>query len=110
MAEVNGRIVVGLGSNGSEPVRIRHIGEFGVTVSKDSWGVGIGTELIGALIDWAKNTGLIRKINLRVHQDNVRAISREYYYDGEFYDNEFMGLAICFNLIFIRVFQIRATF
>jgi RimJ/RimL family protein N-acetyltransferase len=64
--------------------------------------------LIEALIDWAKNTGLIRKINLWVHQDNVQAIklykklgfkeegriSREYYHDGQFYDNVFMGLAI----------------
>lgn len=54
MAEVNGRIVGGLGFNGGERVRIRHTGEFGVTVSKDSWGVGIGTKLIEALIDWAK--------------------------------------------------------
>ena len=42
-------------------------------IGSQALGVGIGTKLIGALIDLAKNTGLIRKINLRVHQDNVRA-------------------------------------
>jgi RimJ/RimL family protein N-acetyltransferase len=78
--------------------RVRHTGEFGVSVSKKSWGLGIGTLLTEALLNWAKGSETVRKINLRVRSDNDRAIAvykklgfveegkitREYYIDGEF--------------------------
>ena len=55
-----------------------------------------------------QGTGVIRKINLRVHVNNLRAIklyerfgfkvegriTREYSVDGQFYDNLAMGLHI----------------
>lgn len=88
--------------------RVRHTGEFGVTVSKKNWGLGIGTLMTEALLNWAKGSTVIRKINLRVRSDNDRAIAvykklgfveegkitREFYIDGEFFDNFLFGKTI----------------
>ncbi len=75
---------------------------------KEYWDLGIGRELVRTLIEWAKSTGVIRKVNLRVRPDNARAlklykrfgfveqgrISREYFNSSRFYDNLIMGLEI----------------
>ncbi len=61
-------------TGGSRP-RIKHAGEFGITVLKEHWGKGVGSELISYLIRWAKETKIVRKINLRVRSDNQNAIS-----------------------------------
>lgn len=92
---------------GSRP-RIRHSGEFGITVLKEYWGMGIGKELLSYLIAWAKETQIIRKINLRVRNDNHNAIglykkmgfaaegiiTREFFINGEFYSSIHMGIEI----------------
>lgn len=94
-------------SSGSRP-RIVHTGEFGVSVLKEYWGNGIGTELISYLINWSKKSGLIRKINLIVRDDNFSAIhvykklgfneegviTRNLQINGRFYDALFMGYSI----------------
>ena len=54
--------------------RLRHSGEFGMSVRKRFWGLGVGSLMVDTLIDWAKGTDIIRKINLRVRTDNRRAI------------------------------------
>jgi RimJ/RimL family protein N-acetyltransferase len=78
-----------------------------VSVLKDYWGMGIGEELIRYLINWSRDSG-IRKINLRVRQDNLKAISlykklgfteegivkRDSLIGGKFYDSLLMGLLI----------------
>jgi len=55
--------------------RVRHIGEAGISVSKKNWGIGIGTLMMNALLDWAKKSKVIRKVKLRVRSDNNRAIA-----------------------------------
>lgn len=60
-------------SNGPKE-RISHTGDFGMSVEKSVRSLGIGTLLLKALIDWAKATDKIEKINLRVHSDNNIAI------------------------------------
>lgn len=108
VAEINGKIVGNLTFSGGNRKRIAHVGEFGISVLKEYWGIGIGQELIKYLIDWSKNSGVIRKINLRVRSDNTRAIMlykkmgfeeegirrRDFLLDGEFYDAICMGLLI----------------
>jgi RimJ/RimL family protein N-acetyltransferase len=83
-------------------------GEFGVSILKEYWGNGIGTELIKYLIEWSKQSGLIRKINLIVRDDNFSAIhvykklgftqegiiSRNLQINGKFYDALFMGYTV----------------
>lgn len=80
----------------------------GITVRKPYWGLGIGKLLLKYLIDWAKGTGIIRKINLRVRSDNEKAIKlyekynfkkegtllRDFCINEKFYDSICMGLLI----------------
>lgn len=108
IAEINGIIVGTLGFTGGEQSRIRHRGEFGVSVLKEYWGLGIGAKLVETLIEWAKSSGVIKKINLIVRSDDTRAIelykhlgfcqegliSREHLIGGRFYDSLFMGLQL----------------
>ena len=102
------KIVGGLTFRGSNRARIRHSGEFGITVLKEFWGLGIGTQLVLFLIKWAKASNIIRKINLRVRSDNARAvelysrlgfveegvITREFFIGTQFYDAIHMGMEI----------------
>ncbi len=108
IAEDNGKIVGNLTFIGGKRPRIAHVGEFGVSVIKDYWGNGLGTELINYLIEWSKETNIIRKINLRVRTENNPAINlykkmgflvegkitREMIIEGKFVDTLHMGLEI----------------
>ncbi len=107
-ALLNGQLVGHLEFTGGWRPRTRHAGEFGITVLKEYWGKGIGSELLRCMITWARETGVIRKINLKVRSDNRRAIrlyekfgftavgtiTREFFMDGEFYDCLQMGMEI----------------
>jgi len=108
VAEMDGKIIGNLNFQAGQRKRIAHTGEFGVSVLKEYWGNGIGKELIKYLIEWSKNSGLIRKINLRVRTDNTIAIKlykkfgfleegiikRDFLIDNKFYDSLSMGLLI----------------
>ena len=108
VAEVDNEIVGTLTFSASSSHRTRHIGEFGMSVKKAYWGLGIGSNLLAYLIDWARETGVIRKINLKVREDNVRArtlyekfgfktegiITRYFYIEGKFYNVIEMGLEV----------------
>jgi RimJ/RimL family protein N-acetyltransferase len=59
-------------SNGPRK-RIAHTGQFGMSVSKNFRGQGIGTLLLQALIEWATAHDQIEKINLSVHATNLAA-------------------------------------
>lgn len=107
-AFIDGTLVGQLAFTGGTRPRIRHVGEFGITVLKEHWGKGVGSELINYLIAWAKETQIIKKINLRVRSDNQSAIglyrkfgfvsagtiSREFFINGKFYDSIHMGMEI----------------
>ncbi len=88
--------------------RMRHTGEIGMSVLKKYWRHGIGEAMMRALIDWAIDTGIIRKMNLAVATYNSAGIAlykktgfriegtvtREMMIDGEFVDTHHMGLEI----------------
>lgn len=108
VAEFENKIIGNLTFSAGKRPRISHSGEFGVGVIKEYWGQGIGTELINCLIEWSKNSGIIRKLNLRVRNDNYKAIhlykklgfceegivTRDFLIKGIFYDSILMGLKI----------------
>ena len=107
-AIVDGKIVGNLNFRSSDRPRIRHTGEFGITVLKEFWGLGIGSHLVLYLIKWAEVSNIIRKINLGVRSDNRRAIElysrlgfveegviiREFLIGNQFYDAMYMGIEI----------------
>lgn len=108
IAECNGQIVGSLTFSGGNRPRLRHIGEFGISVARAGQGFGIGRKLIELLIDWAERGGVVRKINLLVRSDNTRAIAlyesfgfviegrirREIIVGGEFFDSFIMGRVV----------------
>lgn len=69
------RIVGLLDFVGGTWARIRHTGEFGISVLEEYWGSGIGSALLEELLEWARKGGVIRKIRLRVVASNERAIA-----------------------------------
>ena len=85
--------------------RVRHVGEFGMSVRKDCWGQGVGSRLLDTLLEWAQGTGIVTKINLRVRSDNARAVAlyerkgfaregvltREVFVGGRYHDLLAMG-------------------
>lgn len=105
---VDDAIVGVLNFNGGPRPRTRHTGEFGISVRKPYWGLGIGSLMLDTLLSWARDTGIVTKINLRVRTDNDRAIrlyehrgfvregtiSREILLDGRYYDHYWMGLEL----------------
>ncbi|MDO9182594.1 MAG: GNAT family N-acetyltransferase [Bacteriovorax sp.] len=74
VAILNNEIVGLIDFSNGENERISHTGDFGMSVDTSVRSLGIGTHLLQALIDWAKSTKKIEKINLRVHSDNEIAI------------------------------------
>lgn len=75
VAEIDNKIIGQLDFSNGHRKRNAHTGEFGMGVHKDFRELGIGSLLIGALVDWAKNNPKIEKVNLSVHKTNERAIS-----------------------------------
>jgi RimJ/RimL family protein N-acetyltransferase len=88
--------------------RVRHVGEFGMSVRKNHWGLGIGSALLDSFIGWAREHEEITKIALRVRIDNERAIRlytrkgfvregtarRDLRIDGMHFDHDLMGLFV----------------
>lgn len=73
-AIVDGKIVgtAGIGAYGSK-YKVKHRADFGISILKDYWGMGVGTRLTEACIDCAKQAGF-EQIELQVVADNERAI------------------------------------
>jgi RimJ/RimL family protein N-acetyltransferase len=108
IAEIAGEIAGTLSFNAGKRPRLQHAGEFGMTVLRRYWNLGIGSRMLAYFLDWARQTGTIRKINLRVRVDNLPAIhlyekygfvqegrlTREFYLHGQFVDAYIMGLQL----------------
>ncbi len=108
VAEIDSKIIGAASFAGGSRPRLKHVGEFGVSVSKAYWGNGIGTALVQRILDWSKETSIIRKVDLLVRADNISAIhvykklgfviegiqSRSLCIDGTFYDSILMGYKV----------------
>lgn len=54
--------------------KIKHRAEFGISVAKEFWGLGIGQALMAACIECARTAGYIQ-LELNVVAENTRALS-----------------------------------
>ncbi len=105
VAEVEGEIVGFTRLEGSKLSRFRHKAEFGICISKEYRGHGIGKVLLENILMWADTVG-IEKISLTVVQINTKAIKlyKKYGFveegllikdrihkDGNYYNTVIMG-------------------
>ena len=86
--------------------RIAHQGDLGMSVLKEFWGLGVGTCLMEALIQFAEDTNKIEILHLQVRTDNTHAIalykkmgfeeigvySKYTKIDGQYFDDILMNL------------------
>jgi RimJ/RimL family protein N-acetyltransferase len=105
---LDGQIVSTLSFSGGHRPRIRHTGEFSLSVRRAYWGLGIGSLMLDALLGWARDTQIVTKVNLRVRTDNHRALAlylrkgfalegtirRAIRIGGTYYDHHSMGLEL----------------
>jgi len=106
IAEINGIIIGNLQFRGGDHQRTRHAGEFGISILKDYWGNRIGYNLLSQLIEWVKDSKVVKKISLEVREDNTSAIAlyktlgfklegtirKNFYADDKYYDSHIMGM------------------
>jgi RimJ/RimL family protein N-acetyltransferase len=75
VAEIDGQIAAsGRLSAVSELSRFRHRAEFGVSVRRARWGVGVGSALLRAVIGLARELGY-EQLELSVSSENARGIA-----------------------------------
>jgi len=72
---VDGRIIASGSIMSPKMERLAHQSTLGITVLKEFWGMGVGTHMMNALIDFAKNSDNIELIHLGVRADNTNAIA-----------------------------------
>jgi putative acetyltransferase len=76
VAELDGRVVGSAGLYSAAPnLRRRHAMVLGVSVGREAQRQGVGSALIGALLDYADRWAGIIRIELTVWADNERAIA-----------------------------------
>ncbi|UTH06246.1 GNAT family N-acetyltransferase [Macrococcoides canis] len=74
LVAMDGEKVVGIGNiGGNTRERISHQARLAISLRKDYWGQGIGSRMMQALIDFAKEKS-IEIITLEVYHDNESAI------------------------------------
>ncbi len=71
---VDGCIIAMGGAHANPRKRYKHHSEFGLTVLKAFWGMGIGRKIMETLDDWGRSAGL-HKATLCVFHDNAGAIA-----------------------------------
>ena len=105
LARISGDIVGTLSFDAESMPRLSHSGDLAMSVSQSCWNSGIGSTLVDEALRWCRSRG-IKKINLRVRTDNVRAIrlyekrgfliegtiTNDMLIGGRYFDHYLMGL------------------
>ena len=108
IAEVDGQIAGMLTCRGGHRRSIQHVTTLGMSVDKDWRDQGLGSLLMEHAVEWARRSGVVRRIELYVFARNARAIhlyqkydfqiegklQRAIYKEGEYHDNLIMALLL----------------
>lgn len=54
---------------------LKHVGEIGISILKEYWGYGLGTVMLEEIIAWAKETDIIKRLEIKVQERNQRAVA-----------------------------------
>ena len=74
VAEIDGEIVGTLSCQGGTRQSTRHNASFGMAVDRERRNQGVGTTLLAHLVEWAEETGILRRLELEVFAHNENAI------------------------------------
>jgi len=74
LEEIDNKIIGISSINSSAKTRYKHVGEFGIVISQQYCGLGLGRKIIDYLIEWANSNGITKKISLVTSENNYRAI------------------------------------
>lgn len=67
--------IIGMASvKADRKYRVSHIGEVGISILKEYWGLGLGTLMMEEIIAWANANNEIHRLELTVQQRNLRAV------------------------------------
>jgi RimJ/RimL family protein N-acetyltransferase len=108
VGEAGGRIVAVMNCTGGRRKANRHAASLGISIHKDWRDQGLGHRLMAFAVDWARDTGIVRRIQLEVFARNARAIHlyetfgfetegvlrKAYYKDDEYIDALVMALLL----------------
>jgi RimJ/RimL family protein N-acetyltransferase len=109
LVAVAGEQVIGvMNITGGRRKAMRHAGKLGISVHKDWRGRGIGTRMLQHALDWARNTGILTRVQLEVYARNIDAVKlyerfgfkiegrhpRAFYQHGQYLDEISMGLLL----------------
>ncbi|MBF8807608.1 MAG: GNAT family N-acetyltransferase [Enterococcus lacertideformus] len=74
IASTNTKIIGVISVKAEEQFRTAHVGEVGISVLKDYWGLGVGTMMLEEVLFWAKENGVLFRLELDVQVRNERAV------------------------------------
>ncbi|MDY3025041.1 MAG: GNAT family N-acetyltransferase [Streptococcus hyovaginalis] len=74
LAKVGEMIIGVINVKAPQAAPIAHIGDIFMAVRKDYWGYGIGRILLEEVIDWAREMGTLKRLEMTVQIRNERAV------------------------------------
>ncbi|MBL8027159.1 MAG: GNAT family N-acetyltransferase, partial [Fibrobacteres bacterium] len=104
----NNRVIGILTSEGGRYKANKHVTTLGMSIHKDYRNSGIGHKLLSFAIDWARQTNIIKRIELFVYERNISAIHlykkldfkkegkriNAFFHNGRFENDYIMGLSL----------------
>lgn len=73
VALVEGKIIGIASISASSKPKIEHIGEIGIVIDKDYWGMGLGRLMMEDILEWADESSILKRLELKVQHRNGRA-------------------------------------
>jgi RimJ/RimL family protein N-acetyltransferase len=108
VATIDDKIISIASITSNQKARYKHVGTFGIVISEQFCGLGLGRKIMDYLIEWANSNGITKKISLVTREDNDRAIAlykkmgfeeegilkKENYINGVYYNTVMMSLIL----------------
>jgi len=106
---INNEVVSVLTLNRPNRPRLKHLGQMGISVRKDYWNLGVGSQMISSMFEWIKENALdLTKITFEVVDENKTALAlyekfgfkkeglktRCSYVNGKYYNSVIMGVEL----------------